>query len=209
MNITLLALILMVGLSFSNLFGLKYAGLAVLIGIVFFFINKAQRKQPFEGSGLDFRAIKTDLREKRIWFWIALPLIMDAVSITLAKLFLPEFIDHVLARTENFVSFNVVILTIAQLAVLALGEEIAWRAFFQKQVTRFLPILPTLLISSALFAIGHFNQGDPVVVLYDVFFVFINSLLYGAIFYKTNNAWISAIAHFAANLFSAIVLVYL
>jgi len=209
MNTTRIALILMIVLSFSNLFGLKIAGLAVLIGIVFFFINKAQKKQPFEGSGLDFHAIKTNLRDNRIWFWIALPTLMNAVSITIAKLFLPEFIDHVLARTVNFVSFDIVILTIFQLAILALGEEIAWRAFFQKQVNRFLPILPTLLISSALFAIGHFNPGEPVVVLYDVFFVFINSILYGIVFYKTNNAWISAIAHFAANLFGVVVLVFL
>jgi membrane protease YdiL (CAAX protease family) len=98
---------------------------------------------------------------------------------------------------------------IIQLAFLALGEEIAWRAFFQRQLSKALPIIPTLLISSLLFAVGHFNQGDAVIVLYDVFFVFINSVLYGIIFHKTNNAWINAISHFVANLFSIIVLVFL
>lgn len=47
------------------------------------------------------------------------------------------------------------------------------------------------------------------IVAYDISFVFINSILYGIIFYKTNNAWISAISHFIANLFSVIVLVFL
>ena len=116
---------------------------------------------------------------------------------------------NVLARTEVFVSFDKVVIMIFQLALLALGEEIAWRAFFQKQLSKALPIIPTLLISSVLFAIGHFNQGNAVIVLYDVFFVFINSVLYGIIFRKTNNAWISAISHFVANLFSIIVLVFL
>ena len=92
---------------------------------------------------------------------------------------------------------------------LALGEEIAWRAFFQKRLNKVLPIIPTLLISSILFAIGHFNQGDTVIVIFDIFFVFINSILYGVIFYRTNNAWISAISHFIANLFSVIVLGFL
>jgi len=115
----------------------------------------------------------------------------------------------VLARTEIFISFDKIVIAILQLAFLALGEEIAWRAFFQKQLNKVLPIIPTLLISSVLFAIGHFNQGDPVIVLYDVFFVFVNSVLYGIIFYKTNNAWISTISHFVANLFSIIVLVFL
>lgn len=208
-KMSLIAIIIMTILSFANLFGLKIAGLAVIVGVIFFFINKASEKQPFEGSGLDIGAVKTNFKDKSIWFWIALPLIMDAVAITISKLFLPEYLEHVLARTEIFVSFDKVMIMIFQLAFLALGEEIAWRAFFQKQLNKVFPIIPTLLIPSVLFAIGHFNQGNAVIVLYDVFFVFINSVLYGIIFHKTNNAWISAISHFVANLFSIIVLVFL
>lgn len=205
----LLTILIMVILSFSNLFGLKIAGLSVVIGIVFFFINKGMEKQPFKDSGLDIHAIKTNLKVNRIWFWILLPLIMDAVSITLSKLFLPEYIDHVLARSEMFISFDKVLLLIFQLAVLALGEEIAWRAFFQKQLNKILPIFPTLLISSLLFSFGHISEGDIFIVIYDIFFVFINSILYGIIFYKTNNAWISGISHFVANMFSIIVFMFL
>lgn len=208
-KISLIAITLMTIVSFTNLLELKIAGIAVVIGVVFFFVHKASEKQPFEGSGLDFRAIRINFKDKSIWFWIALPIIMDAVAITISKLFLPEYIEHVLARTEVFVSFDKIVIMIIQLAFLALGEEIAWRAFFQKQLNKAIPIIPTLLISSVFFAIGHFNQGNAVIVLYDVFFVFINSVLYGIIFYKTNNAWISAISHFVANLFSIIVLVFL
>jgi membrane protease YdiL (CAAX protease family) len=199
----------MASLSFSNLLGLKIAGLAVVVGVVFFFVDKVSEKQPFEGGGLDIGAIRKNFKDKSIWFWMALPIIMDAVAIGISKLLLPEYIDHVLARTEAFVSFDKVLILIIQLAFLALGEEIAWRAFFQKQLNKALPIIPTLLISSSLFAIGHFSQGNAVIVLYDVLFVFINSVLYGIIFHKTNNAWMSAISHFAANLFSIIVLVFL
>jgi membrane protease YdiL (CAAX protease family) len=208
-KISLIAIILMAILSFSNLLGLKIAGLAVVVGVILFFVHKASEKQPFEGSGLDIGAIRINFKDKSIWFWIALPIIMDAVAIAISKLLLPEYLEHVLARTEAFVSFDKVLILIIQLAFLALGEEIAWRAFFQKQLNKALPIIPTLLISSLLFAIGHFNQGNAVIVLYDALFVFINSVLYGVIFHKTNNAWISAISHFAANLFSIIVLVFL
>lgn len=204
-----IAIILMTILSFSNLFGLKIAGIAVVVGMVFFFGLKASEKQPFEGSGLDISAIRKNFKEKGIWFWIAMPIIMDALCITISKLFLPEYIEHVIMRTEVFVAFDKILIMIIQLAFLALGEEIAWRAFFQKQLSKVLPIAPTLLISSVLFAIGHFNQGDSVIVLYDIFFIFINSVLYGIIFYITNNAWISAISHFVANLFSIVVLVFL
>jgi membrane protease YdiL (CAAX protease family) len=208
-KVPLIAIILMTILSFSNLLGLKIAGIAVIIGVVFFFVHKASEKQSFHGSGLDINAIRINFKDKSIWFWIVMPIIMDAISITISKLFLPEYIEHVLARTEVFLSFDKIVILIFQLALLALGEEIAWRAFFQKQLNKALPIIQTLLISSLLFSIGHFNHGDPVIVLFDVLFVFVNSILYGIIFYKTNNAWISAISHFLANLCSIIVLVFL
>ncbi len=208
-RIPFIAMIIMAVISFSNLFGLNIAGMSVLIGVVFFFINKALEKQTFRDSGLDRKAIGTNMWDRKIWVWVALPSIMDAVSITIAKLFLPEFIEHVLARTEIFLSFDKVVLLVFQLAVLALGEEIAWRAFFQKQLSKALPFVPVLLISSVLFAFGHLAEGNIIIVIYDIFFVFINSILYGIIFHKSNNAWISAISHFSANLFSVIVLVFL
>lgn len=204
-----IAMIVMAVISFSNLLGLKIAGASVIIGVVFFFINKAYEKQPFTDSGLDIKAIRTNFKDRGIWFWVLLPLIMDAVSITIGKLFLPEYIEHVLARTEIFISFDKIILTVFQLAVLALGEEIAWRAFFQKQLNKAFSIIPVLLISSVLFAFGHLTQGNVTIVIFDIFFVFINSILYGTIFYKSNNAWVSAISHFMANLFSVIVLILL
>lgn len=207
-RIPLIAIIVMTIISFSNLFRLNIAGASVIIGVVFFFINKSIEKQAFEGSGLDIKAIGIGLSDRIIWFWIALPIIMDAFSIGISELFLPEYIEHVLARTEIFVSFDKVILLVFQLAVLALGEEIAWRAFFQKQLSKVVSIIPLLLVSSVLFAFGHFTEGSTIVVIYDIFFVFINSILYGIIFYKSNNAWISAISHFSANLFSVIVLVF-
>lgn len=205
----LIAMIIMVIISFSNLLGFNIAGISVLIGVTFFFINKALEKQSFEDSGLNIRAVGANLKDKKIWIWIMLPLIMDAVSIGISKLFLPEYIEHVLARTEAFVTFDNALLLIFQLIVLALGEEIAWRAFFQNQLNKALPITPVLLITSVLFALGHLAEGSAIIVIYDIFFVFINSILYGIVFHKSKNAWISAISHFTANLFSVIFLVFL
>lgn len=207
--IAMIVMIVMTVISFSNLVGLKIAGLSVIIGVVFFFINNSIEKQPSTNSGLDISIIKEDLKDKSIWLWLLLPLIMDAVSITISILFLPKYIAHVIARTEIFVSFDKVLLLLFQLAFLALGEEIAWRAFFQKQLNKAIPFAPTIIISSILFALGHIAEGNSLILIYDIFFVFVNSVLYGIIFYKTNNAWISAISHFIANLFSIIVLVFI
>lgn len=206
---TLIAMVMMTLLSFTNLFGLNIAGASVIIGVAFFFINKIIKKQQYEDIGFDIKAIGSGLKDRKIWIWLALPLIMDIVSAGMSKLFLPEYIRYELTRAGTFVSYDKAILLVFQLAFLALGEEIAWRAFFQKQLSKVLPIIPVLLISSVLFALGHWtilSPGSIAVVIYSVFFVFVNSILYGVIFYKSNNAWISAISHFIANLMSIIFL---
>jgi membrane protease YdiL (CAAX protease family) len=205
----LIIMIIMVILSFTNLFGLNISGASIILGVVFFFINKFLDKQPMRGSGLDIKAIGTNLKDRKIWFWIALPLIMDVASFSISKSFLPEYIKYETARAGSFVPIEISVLSVLQFLVFALGEEIAWRAFFQKQLNKALPIIPVLLFSSFLFTLGHFKAGNTAVVVYGLFFTFINSILYGVVFHKTKNAWVSTISHFTANILSVILYVYL
>jgi membrane protease YdiL (CAAX protease family) len=202
-------MVIMTIVSFSNFLGFNVAGISVIVGIIFFLINRVLEKNVSSDSGLNVKAIGINLKDKSIWFWVALPLIMNLVCFTLAALFLPEFIEHIYGRTEFMVSLDKLLILVLQLAILALGEEIAWRGFFQKQLSKWLPIIPTLILTSIVFSLGHFAVGNMVVVSYDIFFIFINSVLYGVIFYKTNNAWISAISHFIANLVSVIIILFL
>ena len=206
-KIPLIAMIIMGVLSFANLLTLNISGVAIFIGVAFFFINKALEKQPMTGSGLDIKSIGTNLRDKKIWIWIALPLVMDIVCIAISKLFLPQYIEYETLRAGSIVPIELSISSVLLFFVFALGEEIAWRAFFQNQLSKVFPIIPVLLFSSLLFSLGHFKEGDPIVVAYGLFFIFINSFLYGVVFHKTKNAWVSTISHFTANIFSVIVFV--
>ena len=208
-KIFLLTMIVMTIVSFAPIFGLSIAGISVIVGIVLFFINNALEKKTAAENELDEKEIGANLKDKTIWFWIVLPLVMNVVCIGLAKFILPEYIEHLFARTVLVISFDKILLLVIQLAVLALGEEIAWRAFFQKQLNKAFSIVPALIITSIIFALGHIAEGNSVVVIYDIFFIFVNSVIYGVIFHKTNNAWISATSHFIANLFSILVIVFL
>ncbi|WP_067729844.1 hypothetical protein [Oceanobacillus damuensis] len=87
--------------------------------------------------------IGANLKEKSIWIWVVLPLIMNVVCFVLSTLFLPEFIENIYDRIESMISLKTLLLLVLQLAILALGEEIAWRGFFQKQLSKLLPIIPT------------------------------------------------------------------
>lgn len=184
---------------------LNIASLTIIIGIVAFFVTGKTNDDKDEG--LNFKTILSLLKNKGTIILIFMPILMNFICKVIAKLFVPEFIEHLKERT-GFLAFNMMPVLIVELIIAALGEEIAWRAFFQKQTSKIVPFLPSLIISSALFSICHFNQGNAIVVIYDLVFIFINAIFYGIIFKKTDNAFISTIAHFLANLFGVVSIMF-
>ncbi len=199
--IAMLIMTIMAIVSFSNLFDLNLSSTAIILGVIFFFVDKTIEKQPMKGSGLDLKAIGANLKDKKIWIWLVLPMAMDAVCVLLSVLALPEYIAYETARAGAFVPIELSVSSVLLFFVFALGEEIAWRAFFQNKFSKILPIAPAILITAFLFTLGHYKQGNTAVVLFGLAFTFINSILYGIIFHKTKNAWISTFAHFMANIF--------
>lgn len=199
-------LVIMALVSLTNLFGISAAGISVIIGIAAFFFFKIVEKKTFQECGLGFRSIGKAAKRPNIWVWMLMPTFMNFLVIIVAKLILPDYIAHVVSRSETMLNVNTIFILIIQLFVLALVEEIAWRAFFQKQLHSFLSIAPTILITSALFSLGHLSSGSLIIVTYDLLFVFVNSLFYGFIFIKTDNVWMSTVSHFTANLFAVIIL---
>ena len=184
----------------------QIASFTLIIGIVAFFVTRKTNDDKDEG--LNHKTILSSLKNRNIIILIFMPIIMNVICLFIAKLFVPEFIEHLTARTD-FLEFNMIPVLIIELIIAALGEEIAWRAFFQKQMSKIFPFVPSLIVSSVLFSICHFNQGSAIVVLYDLVFICINAIIYGTIFKKTDNAFISTIAHFLANLFATIAIIFL
>ena len=214
-KIPLVAMLLMAIFSVASLFNLSLgeknislASFTLIVGIPMYFI--AWRTEKTEGCSdvLDIKAIPNALKDKNVIFLLLMPIVMNAICNIIAKLVIPEFIQHLITRTD-FLTMSKILLLLIELVIAALGEEIAWRAFFQNQLTKAIPFVPSLIISSALFAICHCTQGEMAVVLYDLLFVFINALFYGMLFKKTNNAFVSALAHFLANLFGIVFILLL
>lgn len=185
---------------------LQLASLTLIVGIAAFFLTG--KTNDTKDEGLNHKTILPFLKNKDTVILIFMPLVMNVICLLIAKFFVPEFIEHLTART-GFLAFNRIPVLIVELMIAALGEEIAWRAFFQKQVSKIFPFVPSLIVSSILFSICHFNQGSAIVVIYDLVFIFINAMIYGVIFRKTDNAFISTIAHFLANLFGTLSILFL
>lgn len=212
-KLVVISIILMTIFSLTSLFKIEvggqkigFASITLFIGIASFFVTRKTNNDVNEG--LNFKNIFSLLKDKKVIIYVLMPTIMNVICFFLAKLFVPDFITHLKARTD-FLSFSKIPMLLVQLFVFALGEEIAWRAFFQKQFSRMFPYVPSLIISAALFSLCHLNSGSIIVVIYDLLFVFINAVFYGIVFKRTDNACISTIAHFIANLFGSTVIMFL
>lgn len=209
----MIPIILMILISIACLFKIKVGGeiveiasFTLITGIVAFFITRKTNDN--KNEGLNHKTILNSLKKVNIIVLILMPTIMNVICLLFAKLYVPEFVEHLKARTD-FLSFNKVLILFFELIIAAFGEEIAWRAFFQKQMSKILPFVPSLIISATLFSICHFNEGSAIVVIYDLLFIFINAIFYGIIFKKTDNAFVSTIAHFLANLFGTVAIILL
>lgn len=200
-RLTLVAILLMVIFSFSGflvLFGennVNLASVTLLVGIVFYFVTR----EPEERETMSLKAVPKALKDWKTDILIFMPLVMNLICYALAKMFVPEFLEHLSERTD-FLSFNAILVLIAELVIAALGEEIAWRGFFLAKLSNRIPFALALLITAMLFSLCHFSTGSFVVVLYDLLFIVINAVFYGLIYKRSNNIIVSTIAHFLANL---------
>ncbi len=204
----IILIIIMTVLSFTNLLNLqingeqlKLSGISVIVGIIAYFTTRKTNED--KNEGFNIKTFIGKLKDKTVILLILLTLMMNVICFVIAKLWLPDYIEHITARAGDFLDFKNLSVMVIELVVMALGEEIAWRAFFQKQTAKIMPFIPSLILASVLFALGHFNFGTPIIVFYDLLFVFIDALIYGLIFKKTDNAWCSFMAHFLANLLSS------
>jgi len=198
---------IMVLLSFTNLLNikidgevLKLSGISVIVGVIAYFVTRKTNNTKEEG--LNIKTLFKDFKNhpKAIIFAI-LPFVSVILCTVIANKFLPEFNEHLKNRI-SFATSSELMGTILTMSVLTLGEEIAWRGFFQKQINKKMHYILSIFITSILFALGHYSVGNFVIVAYDLLFIFIDSFLYGLVFKETDNAWCSWIPHFLADVIS-------
>lgn len=199
--LTVIGLIIMLLLSLTQLLpSLRLAGYSVFVGIAFFFFVEAVSKMPNYQSGLRFRSLISDMKKPGVLIWVLLPVATAIVSPLLGDwLFSSEYTAHVIGRAGSILAYDHILALVFQVPVLALGEEIAWRGFFiGKSLCRF-PFWLCAVVSSVLFAIGHIASGNIVLVIFDVAFVFLDSMIFSIVFKKSGNCLVSTISHIIGN----------
>ncbi len=171
--------------------------------LVYYFVDHFIRRRKWTETGFNFRAIPRAVADN--WFFILLvSVIIQFIVVWVAKAWIPAFIDHVMARLPLTIgqTTDYVPLFLVGALVGALIEEISFRALFQERLSWFIPTPVAIGIVSVIFGIGHWANGDPVIVLIDVLLVIVDSIIYGIIFSRSKNIIVVWFTHFLANLFA-------
>lgn len=186
---TIIGLFLMAVLSLTKIIPeLSLSGLTVLIGILFFFVLEYLEKKSHIESSLRFKSFFDDLKKQGVILLVLLPVGSATATLLIGNmLFKGAFTSHVLGRTNGMLSFDKIPLLMVQIAIAALGEEIAWRGFFLGKSMRILPFWFCAILSSLLFAIAHISSGSIGLVSYDIFMIFVDSIIYAMIYKKSGN----------------------
>jgi uncharacterized protein len=172
------------------------SGLAIIFAIVFIVY---ERRKNIGDSVFTFHWEKTKEDIRKYWWLVLLPLASVIGQIMFAHYAMPTFNEHVMNRVEPMLQMGTLFILIPQLLILAYGEELAFRGFAQEKLANLINPKIAIILVSFLFAVGHLSIGPAGVVMYDIGFVFVDSILYGVIFLKTKNIYITTISHFLAN----------
>jgi uncharacterized protein len=170
----------------------------LLLPVAYLLVEHYLRKRNWTEGGFNFRSIPRELLRNLGWV-LLVGIGTQAVASFGSYFFLPEYLAHVIARLP----VDVTSITVPLLIALLLGtfaEEVIFRGLFQKRLSAFLPVWAAIGLSSLVFAALHFSPGPALVVFIDLAMVLVDSLIYGVIFARSNNIFVSWAAHFLADI---------
>ncbi|MFW2488028.1 lysostaphin resistance A-like protein [Clostridium chromiireducens] len=200
-TLTAIIITVLLFLIFNNL-----KAIIPVIPIIYLLIEKRIRHRSWADIGFNIKTVLVDIRTN--WHWITLVgVISPLLTFYIGKYCIPGYIDHVKSRLPMDV--KVIIPAIITITIGTFLEEIIFRGFIQGRLQWFIEPVKAIIISSLLFAFMHYSDGSIAIVIFDMFGIFIDSILFGIIFTKTKNIFTSWIGHYFSDLIGMICLLFL
>jgi membrane protease YdiL (CAAX protease family) len=181
--------------------------LFALLPVAYLLIERRLRRRTWADLGFKFSTFWQDLRGNWIWFVLA-GIVVQPLTALLAKAFAPGYLEHVVSRLPFPQDINWLTL-IPLLAISLIAEEMTFRSLIQGRLTPFIGKAGAILLASFLFGIAHFSPGAFMIVTIDIATIFIDSILYGIIYARSNNLIVTWAAHFLGDILGMIFLLNL
>jgi len=173
--------------------------------IVYMIIESWLRHRSWAENGFNIRSILSGLRQTFVWF-LLVAFGTQALFIFGGYFFLPDLFVHLIGRVPMDISSLNVSLFIS-IAIATFLEELIFRALFQNRLSAYVSPAVAIGLVSLVFAFEHYSPGPALIVFVDLLSVFVDSLIYGIIFQRSRNVFVSWIPHYLADIFSIVVLI--
>ncbi|TFG73596.1 MAG: CPBP family intramembrane metalloprotease [Anaerolineales bacterium] len=174
---------------------------------VYLLIERHVRKRPWADLDFRFSTFWEDLRANWLWF-VLVGVIMQPLIVVLAYNFVPAYLEHVVSRLPFPQGINWFVL-VPMLAFSLIAEEMTFRTLIQGRLTPYLGKAGAILLASLLFGISHFSSGVWFIVLIDIAGIFVDSILYGIIYARSNNLVVTWAAHLLGDILGMLFLISL
>ena len=173
--------------------------------ILYMIIESLLRHRTWAENGFSIRTIPSGLRQTFMWFLLVV-FGTQAIFILAGYFFLPEVLAHLISRVPMDISSLSASLFIS-IGIATFLEELLFRALFQNRLSAFVSPAIAIGLVSLVFALGHYSAGPALVVFVDLLSVFVDSLIFGIIFQRSRNVFVSWIPHYLADMFSIVALI--
>lgn len=174
---------------------------------VILLIDRRRTGKSWVEIGLKAQGVLEDLDGAKKWVFLV-AFVSQILTFVLAQYWVPDFISHLIGRLP--MDIRQLVPTFFALLIGTFLEELIFRGYIQTRLQAFGSARFAIVTTSVLFAGMHMAKGAAGVVAFDLFWIFVDSLIYGIIFYKTKNLFVSWIAHFASDVVGlAVILTWL
>jgi len=199
----LIETLLIIGLvvAFSFMFP-QMKGIFGLIPIAYLLIERRLRKRSFQEIGFKFKTVFKDVKEN-LHLVLLVAVVLQIGTLLAAKYFIPGFVEHVQSRVP-MLNLNQLVPLFIMIVIGTFAEEITYRGLFQERLGWFFGTAAAIIIPSLIFSFMHYSAGSFVVVGFDIFTIFVDSIIYGLIYHRTKNIVASWISHFSADIIGVI-----
>lgn len=196
-----LIIIMLVTVSLSILV-LEIKGLMMLLPVTYLLIERRRRNRSWTELGASREGYLNGIKAN--WHLIVLVVfLIQFIVIVGASWYIPSFMEHIYSRIpwSPDAGISVLIGFLSMILFVTFIEELVDRGLFQERFTKRYGPLIGIIIGSLFMTTMHWTPGDPFIVFLDLLAVFIDSLIYGLIYWRTRSIFISWTAHLGVDIF--------
>jgi membrane protease YdiL (CAAX protease family) len=182
-------------------------GLMMFLPLAYLFIERRRTSAPWTEFGIRREGYLNGLKGN--WHLILLDVfLIQSIVIVGASAYLPSFMEHVYSRMPWTPDAGIIVLAgfLGMIISVTFIEELVDRGFIQQRFTaRFGPLVG-IAVGSLFMTLMHWAPGDPFIVFLDLLSVFIDSAIFGLIYWRSQSIFVSWTAHLGVDIFDIVLM---